>query len=95
MPNITGGNINGPSSARDTKLPMDENVKVLNDHISSLEEKLTELIDLADRLKVENESLRAQQGGLVEERSRLIEKNEVARNKVEAIITRLKSLETT
>lgn len=73
---------------------MDDNSQTLKEQLESLENKLTELIDMADRLKVENASLRAQQGNLVEERSRLIEKNDLARAKVEAIITRLKSLET-
>jgi len=73
---------------------MDDNSQTLKKQLESLEAKLTELIDMADRLKVENASLRARQGNLVEERSRLIEKNDLARAKVEAIITRLKSLET-
>jgi cell division protein ZapB len=73
---------------------MDEDPKHLREQLSAFENKLTELIDMADRLKVENESLRAQQLNLVEERSRLIEKNELARTRVEAIVTRLKSLET-
>ena len=73
---------------------MDDNSQTLKEQLESLEGKLTELIDMADRLKVENASLRARQGNLVEERSRLIEKNDLARAKVEAIITRLKSLET-
>ena len=73
---------------------MDDNSQTLKEQLESLEGKLSELIDMADRLKVENASLRAQQGNLVEERSRLIEKNDLARAKVEAIITRLKSLET-
>jgi cell division protein ZapB len=73
---------------------MDENPNILKEQLASLEDKLADLIDLADRLKVENESLRAQQAGMAEERSRLIEKNDVAKAKVEAIITRLKSLET-
>ena len=72
---------------------MDDNSQTLKEQLESLESKLTELIDMADRLKVENASLRARQGNLVEERSRLIEKNDLARAKVEAIITRLKSLE--
>ncbi len=73
---------------------MDENPNIYKEQLASLEDKLADLIDLADRLKVENESLRAQQTGMAEERSRLIEKNDVAKAKVEAIITRLKSLET-
>lgn len=72
----------------------DEDPKHLREQLAAFEHKLTELIDMADRLKVENESLRAQQLNLVEERSRLIEKNELARTRVEAIVTRLKSLET-
>ncbi|OED35495.1 TIGR02449 family protein [Chromatiales bacterium (ex Bugula neritina AB1)] len=72
---------------------MENNPTNLKEQLLSLENKLSELIDMADRLKVENESLRAQQGNLVEERSRLIEKNDLAKSKVEAIITRLKSLE--
>ena len=73
---------------------MDDDLQTLKEQLASLEGKLTELIDMADRLKVKNASLRARQGNLVEERSRLIEKNDLARAKVEAIITRLKSLET-
>ena len=73
---------------------MDDDPRFLREQLSAFESKLSELIDMADRLKVENESLRAQQLNLVEERSRLIEKNELARIRVEAIVTRLKSLET-
>lgn len=72
----------------------DDDPGFLREKLSAFETKLSELIDMADRLKVENESLRAQQLNLVEERSRLIEKNELARVRVEAIVTRLKSLET-
>lgn len=79
---------------RNNNPTMDEDPKYLREQLSAFENKLTELIDMADRLKVENESLRAQQLNLVEERSRLIEKNELARTRVEAIVTRLKSLET-
>ncbi len=73
---------------------MDDDPRFLREQLSAFENKLSELIDMADRLKVENESLRDQQLNLVEERSRLIEKNELARIRVEAIVTRLKSLET-
>ncbi len=82
-----------PLSRQNTILPMDNNKNITKDQIAELEAKLSELIDMADQLKVENQSLRAQQSNLVAEKSRLIEKNELARTKVEAIITRLKSLE--
>ena len=88
----TGRNVS-PLSRQNTILPMDNNKNITRDHIAELEAKLSELIDMADQLKVENQSLRAQQSNLVAEKSRLIEKNELARTKVEAIITRLKSLE--
>ena len=45
------------------------------------------------RLKEENRSLRNQQDSLVTERANLIEKNELARTRVEAMINRLKAIE--
>jgi cell division protein ZapB len=44
-------------------------------------------------LKNENTSLRQQKDKLVTERSQLIEKTEMARSRVEAMISRLRSLE--
>ncbi|MES9927390.1 MAG: TIGR02449 family protein, partial [Candidatus Thiodiazotropha sp. 6PDIVS] len=44
-------------------------------------------------LKDENKSLRMRQDNLVAERAALIEKTELARTRVEAMITRLKSME--
>ena len=52
-----------------------------------------DLVGLCSQLHLENQSLKNQQGNLVEERARLIEKNELARSKVEQMIQRLKSLE--
>jgi cell division protein ZapB len=51
------------------------------------------LIQLCTRLRQENQSLKQQQNALVEERARLIDKNETARSKVEQMIIRLKSME--
>lgn len=66
----------------------------------SLTEQLQTLIDRIDgmqdrirRLTDENRSLRHQQEQLHVERSALMAKNEQARQRVEAMITRLKSLE--
>ena len=47
-----------------------------------------------ERLTKENRSLRAQQDSLSTERALLIERHDLVRNRVEAIVTRLKSLET-
>ena len=61
--------------------------------ISKLEERIDELIALCDKLKEENLLLKGRQGILVEERARLIEKTEIARARVEAMLVRLKALE--
>lgn len=62
--------------------------------LTALEAKLDYLIQLCERLSQENRKLRDQEAGWLRERTRLIEKNELARARVEAMITRLKSLET-
>lgn len=58
-----------------------------------LDRKVEELIQLCAVLKQENDSLKSRESSWGLERSRLVEKNELARNKIEAMITRLKSLE--
>ncbi len=62
--------------------------------LKRLEAQVEELIRTCDRLKDENESLRDHQVSLVAERAKLIEKTELARSRVEAMIARLKSMET-
>ena len=56
------------------------------------EEKLDRLIELCQQLKQENQVLREREAGLVGERSQLIEKNEMARQKIETMINRLRNL---
>lgn len=63
------------------------------DFILTLEAKLDELIRQCTRLQQENAQLKARESEWQQERVRLIEKNELARTRVEAMITRLKSLE--
>lgn len=58
-----------------------------------LEEQVESLLGALKHLMDENKSLRAQQDNLASERAGLIEKHDVVRNRVEAIVTRLKSLE--
>jgi len=62
--------------------------------LQRLEAQLEQLIHGFARLQEENRILRVQQHQLVAERSELIEKTELARSRVEAMIGRLKSLET-
>ena len=59
----------------------------------ALERKIDELVRLCARLSRENRALKAQQQGWTIERARLIEKNELAKQRVEAMISRLKGLE--
>jgi cell division protein ZapB len=58
-----------------------------------MERQVDELVRLCQRLREENFSLRARQETLVAERAELIEKTELARNRVESMISRLKSME--
>ena len=61
--------------------------------LDRLEEKLNLLIQLCDELKAENIALRARQASLLEERSELLGKNELARSRVESMLNRLKEME--
>jgi cell division protein ZapB len=63
------------------------------DDLRQLEQRIDELIETVGSLKNENTSLRQQKDKLVGERSQLIEKTELARSRVEAMISRLRSLE--
>jgi len=58
-----------------------------------LGERIDKLMELVRRLADENRSLRAGQEQLSNERAQLLNKNELARSRVEAMIHRLKSLE--
>ncbi|MDM3872030.1 TIGR02449 family protein [Porticoccus sp. W117] len=62
------------------------------DQLQHIEQKVDRLIALCTRLHQENKTLREREASLLRERSKLIEKNEQARNRVEGMITRLKSL---
>ncbi len=64
-----------------------------DNELKSLESKVNNLVDACVQLKQENQTLRTSQKDLVSERASLIEKTELARNRVEAMISRLKSLE--
>jgi cell division protein ZapB len=61
--------------------------------IAELSRQVDDLVALCERLRQENESLKHQQATLSGERARLVEKNEQARARVEAMISRLKAME--
>ena len=67
--------------------PMEDN------DLQALMARLELLIDRVEQLKSQNGLLLAQEKTWREERAHLIEKNEIARRKVESMISRLKALE--
>lgn len=60
--------------------------------LARIEIQLDELIEQCAKLTRENELLRAREENWQRERARLVEKNDMARSRVEAMIVRLKSL---
>lgn len=64
----------------------------MSQDLQALEHKVDRLIDLCTRLQKENNSLRERESSLLQERSHLLEKNELAKSRVENMIVRLKNL---
>ena len=58
-----------------------------------LDRKINDLIQLCEQLDRENRLLKNSAQGWQQEREQLIQKTEIARSKVEAMIIRLKALE--
>jgi cell division protein ZapB len=67
---------------------------LIETELSRLEEQIAVLLETVERLGQENRSLRTQQDATSSERANLLEKHDQVRNRVDAIVTRLKSLET-
>jgi cell division protein ZapB len=65
----------------------------LEAELKGLEQRIDELIRACEELKAENRSLRTQRDALLSERAGLVEKTDIARTRVEAMIDRLKSME--
>ncbi len=61
--------------------------------LKALANKIDDLIQLCDQLDQENRALKTDAANWLQEREQLVEKTEVARSKVESMITRLKALE--
>ena len=62
--------------------------------LKALETRVDELISTVGKLTSENTDLRSQQNNLVTERAELIEKTELARTRIESMISRLRAMET-
>jgi cell division protein ZapB len=65
----------------------------VSEQIAVLEKRVDDLIRLCDQLREENRVLRESQESLNAERAALLEKNEKARSRIEAMISRLKAME--
>lgn len=61
--------------------------------LKALATKIKDLIQLCELLDLENRALKSEAVNWIDERELLVEKTEVARDKVESMISRLKSLE--
>jgi len=62
--------------------------------LAALEARVDELARRIALMSHENDTLRVQHQQLVTERAQLVQKTELARSRVEAMIVRLKALET-
>lgn len=58
-----------------------------------LEQKIDELISLCRELNRENQALKSENANWRRERQQLLDKNELARSRVEAMISRLRAME--
>lgn len=65
----------------------------LQDHVLQLEKQLTQVLSLLESLSSENRALKAREMQLLKERSILHSKNDKVRLQVEAMIQRLKAMD--
>ncbi|HEC73597.1 MAG TPA: TIGR02449 family protein [Methylophaga aminisulfidivorans] len=61
--------------------------------IQQLEQHVDELLRASRRLREENLLLRSQQAAWLAERAQLVEKTDVARNRIEKMVSRLRELD--
>lgn len=63
--------------------------------LKRIEKRVDELVSICEQLKDENRSLKQRQDILMTERAGLLQKNDLVRGRVEAMIERLKGMEHT
>lgn len=87
--------IDPPRHRRHYCVQMNQNnhESALESELQRLEVRVGELLSLVQQLSEENRALRNRQDNLSNERSTLLQKNEQARTSVEAMISRLRMLE--
>ncbi|MFT7267567.1 MAG: cell division protein ZapB [Porticoccus sp.] len=64
----------------------------MSEDLEKLEHKIDRIIAICAQLKKENISLKKRESDLLLERSRLLEKSEMTRNRLKQMIMRLKNL---
>jgi cell division protein ZapB len=77
-----------------SKAMNDNNNSMIDTELQRLDVRVSELLSLVQQLTDENRALRHRQDSLSNERSALLQKNEQVRTRVEAMIGRLRLLET-
>ena len=65
----------------------------MEDTIEKLEQRISDMMEICEKMGRENELLKTDQQMLRQEFASLQEKNKIARGRVEQIVARLKSLE--
>ncbi len=68
--------------------------KSFGQELQRLGKRVDELVVICSQLKEENRSLKERQDSLIADRATLLQKNEQVRARVEAMIGRLKAMET-
>ncbi len=71
----------------------DKPTQTVDIELKKLENRVDELIHICARLTDENRSLRNQHDTLQQDRNQLVQKNELVKTRVEAMVARLKSME--
>lgn len=92
-PNPSNADKNAGNHPNNDDIVVSESESPLDQQWINLERQVHELIELTSTLSRENRALRTQQSNWSGERAKLIEKNELAKSRVESMITRLKALE--
>ena len=72
---------------------MDKSKNIYLEEINSLAETISTAIELINRYENENVALKHKMESLAAEKTVLLQKNDQAKNRLESMITRLKSLE--
>ena len=70
-----------------------ETIERVDLELQRLERRLDELVTICRQLQEENQSLKERQDMLTEDRATLLQKNELVRGRVEAMVNRLKAME--